>query len=156
MSLCRILNVKCARCDRIAQLAHEENTHPMQWPPDILQLIFSKIDTTDMDMLRARLKKRAWGELYKELNDNWFCWIAERGCTYSRRGILATHFFDKVHTIQSGGQIKLKEPYIIVTNHEGKYAPDLEDYEGDWCEDDMFEMREDNFRSYSYRRWDRY
>jgi hypothetical protein len=43
--------------------------------------------------------------------------------------------------------MKLKVPYIIVTNHEGKCEPDLED----WWQEETFEMRE---RSYCYKRWD--
>jgi hypothetical protein len=155
MSLCRILNVKCARCDRVAKLAHEGNTHQMHWPLDILEIILSKIDTTDRDMLRARLKKRLWGKVHKELNDNWVCRTSVWGWEYGRSGVLGIYFFDKHHTIQSGGRMKLKLPYIIVTNNES-YEPFLDDCGEDWWEYDMFEMREDNFRSYSYRRWDRY
>eukprot|EP00966_Prymnesium_polylepis_P328548 7384356-Prymnesium_polylepis.1 len=117
----------------------------MQWPLDILEMILSKIDTMDRDMLRARLKKRVWGEVHKELNDNWFCGISEiGGWEYGRSGILGRYFFDELHTIRSGGRMKLKLPYIIVTNHEG-YEPDLEDGGEDCLENDMFEMREDNF-----------
>ena len=58
MSLCRMLNAKCARCDREAQ------GRKMRWPPDLLEMILSEV-ATERNMLRARLKKRVWCEVHK-------------------------------------------------------------------------------------------
>ena len=150
MSLCRLLNAKCARCDRITQHACEAKTHPMQWPPDILETILSK--SGDRNMLRARLKKRVWREVHKELHDQWFCGIGEWQGKYTRSGILGTYFFDELGTIRGGGRTKLKAPYIVVTNNED-YESELEDY---WDEDTFTVLETDghgHLLSYSYEKW---
>ena len=143
MSLCRMLNAKCARCDREAQ------GRKMRWPPDLLEMVLSEV-ATERNMLRARLKKRVWREVHKELNDEWFCGIGEWGGQYTKSGILATHFFDELSTVRGGGRTRLKVPYIVVTNHAEGEEPDLED----WWEDNTFQIRDDDFSSYSYECWE--
>jgi hypothetical protein len=140
-----MLNAKCARCDREAQ------GRKMRWPPDLLEMVLSEV-ATERNMLRARLKKRVWREVHKELNDEWFCGISERGGQYTKSGILATHFFDELSTVRGGGRTRLKVPYIVVTNGEGP-----EDFEEDWFDDDttLLEFRERfGIRSYSYECWE--
>jgi hypothetical protein len=39
MSLCRMLNAKCARCDL------EARGKKMRWPPDLLEMILSEVAT---------------------------------------------------------------------------------------------------------------
>eukprot|EP00966_Prymnesium_polylepis_P095610 2215168-Prymnesium_polylepis.2 len=70
MSLCRILNAKCARCDRNTRLAYEAAMHPMQWSPDVLEEIWTHV-RHDTGMWRARMRKRLWAEVHKELDDEW-------------------------------------------------------------------------------------
>jgi hypothetical protein len=64
MSLCRLWKAKCPRCDTLALHACEAEVHSMQWSPDILEAIWDKVRT---GMWRARMKKRMWHEVHKEL-----------------------------------------------------------------------------------------
>ena len=64
MSLCRLWEAKCARCDTLALHAREAEVHSMQWSPDILEVIWDKVRT---GMWRARMKERLWTEVHKEL-----------------------------------------------------------------------------------------
>ena len=68
MSLCRVWNAKCARCDPIARLAYEAKMHSMQWPPDVLEAIWTTLRT---GMWRARMKERMWAAVHNEMSEYW-------------------------------------------------------------------------------------
>jgi hypothetical protein len=110
MSLCHILNTKCTRCDRIAQLAYEAATHPMQWSPDVLEEIWTHV-RRHTGMWRARMKKRLWAEVHKELREDW---IRHGIIDHTGRiswGIIETYF--KNYPL----------PYTVVTN-ENEFMAD--------------------------------
>ena len=47
--------------------------HPMQWPPDILEEIWTTV-RRDTGMWRARMKQRLWTSVHKELEQGFWCY----------------------------------------------------------------------------------
>jgi hypothetical protein len=69
--------------------------HPMQWSPDVLEEIWTHV-RHDTGMWRARMRKRLWAEVHKELDDEWRSLRPD--------GIIKTYFTNYLL------------PYSIVTN----------------------------------------
>ena len=67
----------------------------MQWSPDVLEEIWTHV-RHDTGMWRARMRKRLWAEVHKELDDEWRSWRPD--------GIIETYFTN------------YPLPYTIVTN----------------------------------------
>ena len=64
-TLCRAWKVKCIRCDTAALHAIEAKAHPMQWPDDLLEVVWDTV--RENGMLLANLKKRLWKGVHTDL-----------------------------------------------------------------------------------------
>ena len=85
----------------------------MQWSPDILDEIWTHV-RSHTGMWHARMKKRLWAEVHKELGDDWGSWRSY--------GIFESYF--KNYPL----------PYTIVTNsYSFEHFEDSEDFFSDLC-----------------------
>ena len=62
-TVCTLLKLNCAPCKRRVRHLNESRTHSMQWPGDVLALVWDKVRET----IRPGLKARLWAEVHKEL-----------------------------------------------------------------------------------------
>jgi hypothetical protein len=54
-SICTALGVDCSRCNCRAVFLKESKAHYMQWPEDILDLVWKKVRSDVLPRLKARL-----------------------------------------------------------------------------------------------------